>query len=830
VTNQPAHDARPNSLHRRLTVALADASDRARLAELLAGDLWAFQPGDQSPLLRSEDLWLAAREFAAERAVERNALRSRLDAVVARAMHDCDTARHQMNHLTGWVRTLREGAEWATELHHGLPEHLSGVEAARDALDARRAEQRAAQHDLERVLEQRSAAAVAIEEADRELAELAGSGMDESGLRRELEAAGQAVRTAEEIHSAAMANLEALQIEATGLQVRREAAQPTPVAGGSVGSAEMDAVADVRDALAAIQSVMIDGEFDRNADALAAAWTDLHADLDLLGGPQDSAGQHELEAARARFQMATAALAELDAQASVTVLTPEQRAELDAAHAAVLEAEEGVGGRFGGGAARRRLDAAQAAERALLDAHGFGGYLDVVLTGGRAGAANPARPAAEREHLQARAALEALQPAGYTAADREHLLAERDRLLQQITDLLGVDPGDDVLRLLRLHRPVARALQTPLAEALAAVGVHPVGVSLDEAAAEFLADHPLPDVDDEQAETSDVDEDERLAELAAIEARWAALELELRMAEAEADRATEALHLAERSVGAFESELTVRAGEDVQRLQRFAAAEQLRAQVEALADTLRRAEEDARATVELAGQAVAAAESGFEQAATEIGELARRTRKLAEELPIDQRPEGDPLRTLLELADALRAHAEVLRPEIDRAEAAVATAAVKLEEAVATRREAGNGDEGPQAADLVEALEALLEEPSDHPLVLDEPFVGVDHATRADLLEIVRSSSSHRQLVLLTEDPEILGWAIELPVDEAAAAPAEALIARMRQPAPDLRAAPLLSAEPVPVPVAAGDVQSPSPDPEPTPAPAPTARRWAGQR
>ena len=226
MTNQPAHDTRPSGLHRRLTVALANASDRARLAELLAGDLSSIGAADHSPLLRSEDLWLAADGFAQERAAERDAIRSQLDAAVARTMHDCDTARHQLEHLNGRVRTLREGAEWAKQLNDGLPEHLAAVEAARQALDARCAEQRAVQQALERVLEQRSAAAAAIEEADGELAELSGSGMDESALRRELESAGQAVRNAEEIHAAALTRLESLQIEATGLQVRREELGP----------------------------------------------------------------------------------------------------------------------------------------------------------------------------------------------------------------------------------------------------------------------------------------------------------------------------------------------------------------------------------------------------------------------------------------------------------------------------------------------------------------------------------------------------------------------------------------------------------------------------
>jgi hypothetical protein len=225
---------------------------------------------------------------------------------------------------------------------------------------------------------------------------------------------------------------------------------------------------------------------------------------------------------------------------------------------------------------------------------------------------------------------------------------------------------------------------------------------------------------------------------------------------------------------------------------------------------------------------VAAAESGFEQSATEIGDLARRARKLAEELPIDQRPEGDPLRSLLELAERLRGHAEVLRPEIDRAEAAVAAASVQLEESLAARRVAGDGDEGPCGEDLVQGLEQLLDEGGNVLLILDEPFVGVDHGVRTDLLETVRAGSTTRQLVLLTEDAEVLGWAIELPVDEATAVPADALLARMRQRTPDLRQrAQVATAESVDITSSSPD---PDPDPDPEPAPAPTARRWAGQR
>lgn len=787
---------------------------------MIAGDLGAIGEDDTPPLVRSEDLWLVADGFARERAADRTALRARLDAVAARTMHDCDTARHQLEHLLGWRRTLLEGADWATLLQADLPDHLGAVAAARDALDERGIEQRAAQQDLDRVLEQRSAVGTAIEEADQELAEMSGTGMDESGLRRELEAAGQAVQDAQQVHDTALARLEELQIEATGLEVHREAAQPTDAVTVVRDGAEVSAITAVRDALGNLESVMIDGEVDPQAVALAAAWADLTADLAQLGGSLEGPSEAELEEVRRRVDAAVGKLAELDAATAASALTPDQRAALDAAHAAVLTAEEQTGRRRGAAAAPKKLEQAQAAERALLDQHGFGGYLDVVLTGGRS--AHPTRTIVDREHFEAILALEALERAGRESPELTHIRSEQARLLEHVTELLGVDPGNNVLPLLRSHRPVSQALQAPLVAALAGVGLHPLGVSLEAAALAFLEAHPLPEED--EAGTP-VPNNGRHIELAAIEARSAALEGELDAAQAEVDRTAETLQMAERSVGAFESELSVRAGEDLPRMKRFAAAEQLRAQIDAVAATLRRAEEDARRAVAGADQVVAAAGVAFDQAAAEVSDLARRARKLAEELPIDQRPEGDPLQSLPVLAERLQGHSTVLQPEIDKAEAAVTSASIQLEEALAASSLAGTGQDGPLVEDLVEGLQEILgAEPADTLLVLDEPFIGVDHQARAELLDVVRDAAAARQLVLLTEDAEVLGWAIGLPVEEASAVPADALLARTRRSNQGLTpTVPASGSAPESL-----DITTSTTDPDPEPAP--TARRWAGQR
>jgi len=819
VTNRPASDARPSSLHPRLTVALANATDRARLAAVIASDLGTIHMGGVPSLLRSDDLWEAAGRFADERASARRELREGLDAVAARTRRAGDTARHQHEHLLGRRRTLLDGAAWATDLVAELDLHVGAVDAARDALDGRRADQRGAQQVLGRVLEQRHVATAAIEDADRELGDMASTGMDERGLRRELEAASRAVRDAHEIHDAARARLEELQIEASGLVIRREATDPSGTTRRS-GAAEVAAVQAVADALADLHSVTIDGEVDPEAVALAEAWSDLTEDLRQLGGPVEGPTDDDLLQARHRADAASARRAELDGVKAASALHEDQRAALDAAHAAVLAAEEQAARRRRRGAARE-LEQARAAERALLDQHGFGGYLDVVLTGGRA-AVDPSRTAVEREHFEAVLALEALERAGQVSPDLAHVLAERTRLLGHVSDLLGVDPGSAVLPLLQAHRPRSRARQAPLIAALTAVDVHPVGVSLEEAALCFLAANPMPEADVEAA-ASVAGVGDRQIERAAVDARTAALEGELMNAQAEVDRSAEALQMAERSVDAFESELATRAGEDLARMQRFAAAEQLRAQIDAVAATLRRAEEDARHSIEVAEEAVGAASHRFDQAANEVDELARRARQLAEELPIEERPVGDPLQTLPLLADGLRTQADVLQPDIDRAAAVNASASIQLEEELAASRLASHGDDGPQAEDLVSALQQLLEaEPVDVPVVLDEAFAGVDGETRGDLLEVLRSSAAPRPLVLLTEDAEVLGWAIELSIEEGTAIPADALLARIRRANQGLDVSPATS-DPT---LQSVDITTPATDPES----APTARRWAGQR
>jgi hypothetical protein len=119
----------------------------------------------------------------------------------------------------------------------------------------------------------------------------------------------------------------------------------------------------------------------------------------------------------------------------------------------------------------------------------------------------------------------------------------------------------------------------------------------------------------------------------------------------------------------------------------------------------------------------------------------------------------------------------VIEPEIRAAEAALAKATVQLDDAVVEAHAASTGLEGALADDLSDAFRATLAANADDVIVLNDPFDGLDEQLRHDLLVLVLEHVARGPVVLLTEDPALLGWAIELPADVASAVPVDALFA-----------------------------------------------------
>lgn len=767
VTIQPGPQPQSTALHPRLTVARASADQRAVLAAA-AGGL----------VLGAADVMAAAQRVALDRSPERTAVRARLDAAAARLQHDVATATSRLDHLEDSHRELVEGADWALRAAAGLPEQLAAIEAARERLDGRVADQRVARSALERVLEQRAAATAAMEDAEGQLDELVGVGMDESSLRRELEAAGHAVRAAHEAFDAATARMEALEDELASLQ--RQLAEPAPAGADDAEVAPPDPahVEQLRAALAAFVEAARDLEGDPDAQALADAFTDLNADLEeLLRQAGPTPDEAEVQAAQERVDGAAEELARLEAAAAAASLTASDRAALDAAHARVVQLEERSDRRIGAGTARRHLDEARAAERELLDRFGFESYLAVVLTGGRSASTAPERLAAERRYLAAKANRNRVLAALQLSPEREYLESERARLLGHAVEVLGVDPGDRVIELLRSHPFVDRSYVDDLRHALARVGVRPVGVALPDGADQWLR------AQDEQAARWHEARHAAAtvaAARAAMRARADEVETELTAArEAQAQARIDA-DTASRSVGTFENELSARAEEDANRIKRFAAAEQLRHQVEALTATLARAEHTARAGLDEATEAVLAAEVALDRAQAATTDVSRTARALAGRLPIDQRPDGDHLGTLAVLAERLRAHALVVEPEIETARHAVAAASVRVAEAVAEAEAAGTGADGPRAIDVRDGFAALLAERGGAPVVLDDPFAHLDETSRTELLTLLAQREAGGPAVLLTDAAAVLGWAIELPAADGAVAAADSLLNPLR--------------------------------------------------
>lgn len=751
----------PPALHPTLTVA------RGRLPARLGGLA--------ARIVRSTDLVSAAELLAAERCAERTAVHNRLVAAAARAAHDLDTATSQLDHLRASRQALLDGASWALTQHGNLTAHLAALAEARDVLEARLVDQRAAREALDRVLEQRAVAGAAIDDADVHVEMLDGVAMDESGLRRELEAAGQAVRAAHEAHARTVDALQALLAEqslvtnrADSLLQRQAEGRRSDVPGAG------QAARAVTEALETWRRAAAHAGPDEHTTALADAFGDLFADLDELRaqqGPVPDAS--ELQLAEDQLSAAARELERVSPNGPPQILSAPERAEIEAAHAAVEDALSRTDRRLRKTASASKLAAAEAAERALLDRHGFGSYLEVVLSGGRPSRSSPELAAAESRYIAARDRRDRLQRAALPSPELEHLGAEWNRLLADAVTHLGVDPGDQLVELLRAHPAVPAEMVGALQEALRAVGVVPVGMSLDRAASTWLAEQARA-AEDHDRRSAELDQLE--VELEAVQRRSAELATAVDVARRNEAAAAEQVDLARRSVDAVEAELTARADGDAAWLKQAVAAEQLRIQIEALTSTLDRAEADARERCDRAAVAVDDAQSTLDHAQRTLDELAHEARALADQLPIDRRPSGDRLASLPTLASLLEDHATVVQPAIDAAESTRTAAAAKVEAALQEADAAGPGDAEPRPEDVVDAFASILAADDDRLLVLQEPFATLAPELVPLLLVALRGRSVPPPAVLVTEDPVALGWAIELPADDAAVMSVESVL------------------------------------------------------
>jgi chromosome segregation ATPase len=794
-----------SSLHPRLTVLQAAANERARLAEHLARLLVRADddaPTQPSQAVGPDDLLTAAREAAARRVEEHARVRSELAAKLRRVRELQAVTANRRDEAAARTRRMTAHLDDCDSLLERAGELTNAAEEARRNLDDRRAEAEAARSKLSMVEEQRAAAAQMIEDASAQLADLEVSELDESTLRRELEKARKELHAVEQEQAAATDTLRAIEQAAAARAATRD--HLLYERADLVARVEAPVVDDgpLRSALEAFDADTEVGEPDLAARELAREWLEVDGELARIEAalpPAPSAD--EMAAAEQRLAQAEQSIVELESAARQAEPVPDGRAEIEAAHEAVLDAEEQLG--QADDDANEELRHAREAERAVLHRHGYETYLEMIMSAPRPEDEESLNIQADMlDALRARRVAEdnlaSLRAAAEPPAIVTTLRGRRDRVYQEAAELLGCEPGLNVAELLYAHPAVPHHRTQALASVLASYGVDPVGVSVREAAVGWLVeqDRELAARDEWRREIERLDRD-----LAALDEEDVRATNEAERVVASADAIAGDLDVAMHRVRTLEDELSDRATQDERRLQRIAAAEQLRAQIAAVNEALERSEQEYDSTLAASEAAVTAAEASLERATAALSDAVRRLRRISEALPPALRPRAgdDPLGELPRLRETLAA-------EVERADVALAQATDDLDRARAdideTQAQLDDhltvvpGDDVTDD-DLRQAVHDLIGT-GDVPVVIDDPFAEVDELREA-LLDEVAAAAERRPVVVLTDDPATLGWAISLPDDVGAVT---------RLPAPDAPTAPPPAAPP------------PS---EPTPADAPLA-------
>ena len=762
-----------SSLHPRLTVLQAAADERAPLAEHLARLL--LRSGTDAPTTPSlafgpDDFMAAARDAAVRRVADHERVRGELSAKLRRSRELQAVTANRRDEAAARTRRMTAHLEDCDALLERAGELTNAAEEARRNLDARRADMETARGKLSLVEEQRVAAAQMIEDAQDQLRDLEASELDETTLRRELEMARKELVAADESQAEATDALRAIEQAAVSRAATRD--HIFYERANLVARVEAPVVdtGPLRDALEALDRETEIGEPDLTARELAREWLEVDGELarieDALPPPPTD---EELAAAEHRLDQIERTIVQLESAGRQGELVPGARAEIEAAHEAVLAEEEALD-QGDDHEATERLHQAREAEREVLHRYGYETYLEMIM------AEPQADTDAQAELLDALHArrvaedtLAALQAAVEPPAIVTALEARRDRIYREAADLLGCDPGLNVAELLYAHPVVPADRTRDLAAVLGSYGVAPVGVSVREAAVSWLVeqDHELVARDDCRREIERLDRD--LVALDEEDARAAdQAQRVVESAEAIAADFDVVMH----RVGTLEEELNDRATQDERRLQRVAAAEQLRAQIAAVAEALERSEAEYHTSLAAAEAAVTGAEASLERATAALSDAVRRLRRISEALPPALRPRAgdDPLGELPRLRETLAA-------EVDRAEVALAQATNDLERARsdidATQAQLDDHLTVVPADDVIDedlhqAVRDLVGN-GDVPVALDDPFATVDDGElRNELLDELAAAAEQRPVVLLTDEPATLGWAISLPSDVGA--------------------------------------------------------------
>lgn len=206
------------------------------------------------------------------------------------------------------------------------------------------------------------------------------------------------------------------------------------------------------------------------------------------------------------------------------------------------------------------------------------------------------------------------------------------------------------------------------------------------------------------------------------------------------------------------------------------------------------AETVARAELDDAAKASAAADHMCDRNARLLTSAAHRARALVDALPADLRPAlgPRPLDGLAELAVALREIIRRQQPELAAVTAAAGRANEAVEAAAADVRAIQTTCDGPPSfVVMAEALGELITRQRGRWIVVEGAFDGLDTMMRDALLVAAVDASALQALIVLTDDTNVLSWAIDLPSEAGSATTTDALAAAgvirpATEPEPDL--------------------------------------------
>jgi len=669
---------------------------------------------DLEPVVRPADLPgpvgdvadLAAREVAFRALLDRLALAVEAHTDATAALDEVVAERKRARTRVTRARAAIDAAEPGADAEPlGAPS--PDLQEALAALEARRA-------DLEARLDDGAAAAFAAAsarwralQAAPATAADAGGGPDQAdahspptgGDGSEDEAATRRLLVVEEL-LAELAAVDPEPVRAALIVARSRAEQQVPVP---------EAIA-LAEAIEALDAEIADAE---------AAGVPVLTDAD--------------RAVSERLERARIAVADAESAARDLALDPADVAALEAAHDALLAALDRAERRFATPRARKQVEAARAAEQAVLDRLGLVSYTDYLMGTSR----RHRRPAAEAALQAARAELAAAERAWDEVAARHALvlahaerLERRRELVAQAYCLLGQDVPDDelgsALRALRAPAPVAPVIVDDLVAALEAAGVD-LGTGphdLDDVV--LVAEAWLAEADRAGERSAELTA-EREALLAAADpptpAASAAGDLPgapAAVADLEAARreATAALEQAEQRHQAHRDALDALAALDAELERARAAAQALAAPgPETGTSAAQRALEDAQAT---------------------LAEVEERHRALTER------------------CDALAREVEVLEAEGRAAAADLEALQDSLADADPVRADRDQLEWFLMAKVAAQRATSLA---GSTPLLVEDPFPGLDDHDVGHLLDQLERLADTVQVILLSGAPGVAAWA-----------------------------------------------------------------------